>query len=264
MKILYNKTILIGREPGNNRLMLAIKAADGIKTATIGGADSVPNSVSRCVPVNNMAHCKLDIDASGNIRLTNMKEENVTYVGNNEVMSKNVNENSTISLGRDKFPIGIGEILQASKAMFEKVVTPPEPPQPGGYSIAHLEKVWNEYEDGQEQLQKETRKVNLARSLIMPLSMLATAIGVIGGIFGVPGLSVVIIPISLFIACWSFYKGYINDKRSPIIKKQLQEKLIENYICPNPGCKHFMGFQPYKILKQNKNCPYCKGKYKTE
>ena len=114
MKILHNKTILIGREPGNNRLMLAIKAADGIKVATIGGAGSVPNSVSRCIPVNNMAHCKLDIDATGNIRLTNMKEENVTYVGNNEVMSKNVSENSTISLGRDKFPIGIGEILKAS------------------------------------------------------------------------------------------------------------------------------------------------------
>lgn len=263
MKILHNKTILIGREPGNNRLMLAIKAADGIKAATIGGAGSVPNCVSRCIPVNNMAHCKLDIDATGNIRLTNMKEENVTYVGNNEVMSKNVNENSTISLGRDKFPIGIGEILKASKAMFEKAVTPPQPSQSEEYSIAHLEKVWDKYQSKLQQLQKEQKKTNIIKSLYLPLTMVGSGIGALAPSIGLPKESTFIF-IGLA-TCALFYGLYktITDK-SAAKKEQINDWLIDNYTCPNPGCKHFMGFQPYKILKQNKNCPYCKGKFKTE
>lgn len=263
MKILHNKTILIGREPGNNRLMLAIKAADGIKVATIGGAGSVPNSVSRCIPVNNMAHCKLDIDATGNIRLTNMKEENVTYVGNNEVMSKNVNENSTISLGRDKFPIGIGEILKASKGMFDKAVTPPEPSQSEVYSITHLEKVWNDYQSRLKQIEKEQKRTNIIKSLYLPFSMIGSFVGIIAPSIGLPKESTFIF-IGLG-ACAMFYGFYktITDKSSTK-KEEIKDWLIDNYTCPNPGCKHFVGFQPFRILKQNKNCPYCKGKFKTE
>ena len=112
MEILHNKTILIGREPEKSRLMIAINTGNGIKATTIGEAGSVPNSVSRCIAVNNMAHCRLEVDKAGGMRLSNMKEENVTYVNGNEIMSKAVTADSTIELGRGRFAVKASDIRE--------------------------------------------------------------------------------------------------------------------------------------------------------
>ena len=87
---LKGKTILVGKEPGNGRLFVSVKINGQPKTAAIGEMNSVPNSVSRCKPAENTAHCKIEVDATGNLIVTNLKPQNVTYVNGAEIVSKKV------------------------------------------------------------------------------------------------------------------------------------------------------------------------------
>ena len=259
MEILHNKTILIGREPEKSRLMIAINTGNGIKATTIGEADSVPNSVSRCIAVNNMAHCRLEVDKTGGMRLSNMKEENVTYVNGNEIMSKAITADSTIALGRGRFEVKASDILDRAKAM----LTQKEPvPVSGGnngtteYTINHLEDVWNEYNGKIQKIQKEQKRDNIIKSLYLPISIIGSGLGIF-----IKSAALWILPITATILIYGLYKT-ITDK-SAAKKEKLNDWLIDHYTCPNPDCKRFMGFQPFKIVKQNKACPYCKSRYKA-
>ena len=71
MEQLKGKTILIGKEPSQGRLLVALPGSG--KSAAIGLPGSVPASVSRCRPAEGIAHAKISIDQSGNIILTNLK-----------------------------------------------------------------------------------------------------------------------------------------------------------------------------------------------
>ena len=65
MQNLKGKNILIGKEPGAGRLLVAIEGTQ-FNTA-IGPANSVPATVSRCMPAQGTAHARISIDAGGNI-----------------------------------------------------------------------------------------------------------------------------------------------------------------------------------------------------
>ena len=77
---LRGKTILIGKEPGNGRLLISVNIKGQVKNTTLGEMGCVPSCVSRCIPSDGVAHCKIDIDISGNITLTNAKPQNTTCV----------------------------------------------------------------------------------------------------------------------------------------------------------------------------------------
>ena len=94
--ILKGKTILVGKEPGNGRLFVSVKINGQPKTAAIGEMNSVPNSVSRCKPTENTAHCKIEVDNSENITVANLKPQNVTYVNGAEIVSKKVKQNGML------------------------------------------------------------------------------------------------------------------------------------------------------------------------
>ena len=38
---------------------------------------------------------------------------------------------------------------------------------------------------------------------------------------------------------------------------------MRHYVCPNPECRHFLGYQPYKLILQHKKCPWCKSKFQA-
>jgi hypothetical protein len=279
MKELYNKTILVGREPANSRLCLAINTGKECKITTIGQKNSVPQSVSRCIPADNSGHCKIEIDHTGSIRITNMKESNSTYINGNEVVSKTVSGECTVALGCEKYSIGMKEILSAAEDMLKgkvpelprdpKVPEKPEIQDNGKkgdetYSIAHLEKVWDEFRDKQQQLQNKQKKINLLKSLYLPISASGGLILLFAPAFDLGSDTTKVIQIlvaitSLAVLAIGLYKS-ATDK-SAAKKEKLNDWLIDNYTCPNPECRHFLGSQPYKIIKQHKNCPYCKSKY---
>ncbi len=256
MERLKNKTILIGKEPGQGRLLIALNVGGQIKSAALGMVNSVPGSVSRCKIGEGIAHCKIDIDSKGSMHVTNMKAQNVTFVNGSECISKKITEKSIVALGADMYSIDIKSILETAKKLVG-VAPPPPPPEPK--SIRHLEKVYDEYETALESIAYRQQERGKQRMLPMIISMSSGALSVILGLI-IPG-EVVYITGAITVISLVIYLNMYNEKDNSIEeKKAANNKFIDNYICPH--CKHFLGNQPYKVLRQNKNCPYCKGALK--
>lgn len=264
MDRLKGKTILLGKESGQGRLLVAIV---GGKTAAIGSPNCVPNSVSRCKVAEGVAHAKINIDQNGDMILTNMKPQNVTFVNGSEIVSKRITPSSTVDLGKDRFSVSIPMILETAKRIMnvDQMHDPqprrhPEPPKPDvkKYNISHLEHVWNELHDKRKEILARQKKINMVRSgcgiftmcampcifLFGPIGYVLTGVGIVGNVYSFVGLK--------------------NDDSSDAME-QLNEELQLRYVCPNPDCNKFFGATSYKLLKnqlrshkdQKMYCPRC-------
>lgn len=256
MDKLKGKTILIGKEQGQGRLMVAV-SGNG-KSAVIGTAGSVPNCVSRCKPTEGVGHAAVTIDANGRMMLKNLKPLNVTYVNGHETVCKQVGKSDIIELGKDRFNINLPTILETAK----KLVTGNSSGYGGGgetkgpFNIAHLEIVWKDYHDSLRDLRENQKRVNLIRTgcgvftscaficiaIFGKVGYILTAIGVIG----------------------NFYSFFIlKNDHSGDEQERITEKLQERYVCPNPECNKFLGNISYKLMKKqySMHCPYCKCEY---
>lgn len=271
MEHLKGKVILVGKEPGEGRLQVAIQGSS--KTAVIGKPGSLPGSVSRCKVTEGVAHLKITVDANGNLTLANMKPQNVTYVNGSEIVSKHLSTtNATIELGKDRYPIDLTLVLNTAEKLVcgtQPSPAPHSPSQPYStgpqtqqtqqtpvFNISHLELIWNDLQDKRHEMQAKQRRTNLIRTVcgiftssailcslaFGKVGYILTAIGVLGNIY-------------------SFW-GMKNDHSTETIEKQ-NEEFQDHYICPNPDCGKFLGNISYKLLKKqyNMHCPYCKCEY---
>lgn len=246
--MLEGKTILIGKEPGSGRLLVAVK---GVGTVTIGPDGCVPASVSRCKPAEDAGHCRLSIDQNSVMTLTNLKPQNVTYVNGMEIITKRVTADSNITLGKDRYAVDLNTVLEAAR----KLVKQKKPTE--ALSIKHLEEVWNAYEHMMEEIAEKQRKRARYRILPILLSSASTTISaLIAHFFGVQTLWVSI-PISVLITI-IYVISFMAKDTSMEDKNKANDYLIENYVCPHADCKHFLGYSKYKIIRQNKICPYCR------
>lgn len=242
---LKGKTILIGKEPEQSRLLIAIKGTSQI--TTLGQIGSVPNSVSRCKPTEGVAHCQIEIDLTGNMTLSNMKAQNVTYVNGAEIMSKRIDATSTITLGKDKYAIDLNAILNAATNLISSII-PPE------YSIKYLKDVWDEYSGSLKKIRIRQKNIGLLASIPFSFTMLGGAL--IAFVPEIQSFAKVFTAVAAIVMLYGLYKRFTDKSIEEI--EQLKEKFQDKYVCPNPKCHHYLGEQTYKILKQNKNCPYCK------
>lgn len=246
MERLKGKTILVGKEPGQGRLLVAIQGNG--KSAAIGAPGSVPASVSRCKPAEGVAHAKITVDQNGNMVLSNMKSQNVTYVNGSEIASKRISSTNSVELGKDRFSISLPEVLEIAR----KIVTVTQ------FNISHLERIWNDLQAKRKEIQAKQKKINLVRSgcglftlcampcifMFGPVGYVLTGIGIVGNLYSFVGLK--------------------NDNTSDVID-QLNEEFQLRYVCPNPHCNKFFGFISYKLLKnqlrshkdQKMYCPRC-------
>lgn len=267
------KTILIGREQGKSRLMIAVIKNGQIKTTAVGTEGSVPGSVSRCRPQEGVAHTKIEIDSSGNMTLFNMKPQNVTYIDGIEVMTKRLDEHArTIEMGPEHFRVdlynllndveilendgkriaGVPRIEKASPKKEEKV-----------FEISHLEKVWNDYHNRNIDMRKRQKKLGLLGSASLIFSLGGGALTVI---MGEAMASVIpVFTVVGFIVCITSF--YLRGKDNSIeATEKATEEFQDNYICPNPECGKFLGNYSYKLMKKqySMTCPYCKCKFKED
>lgn len=247
MERLKEKTILIGRDPNTSKLLISININGQVKNATIGDG-YIPSSVSRCIPNQDSAHCKLAINNNGDMILTNLKEQNITKVNGDDILSKRILSTSKISLGKDDYSFSVDTIIEAAKKLV--------PLQPK--SIKHLEKVYEDYEKTLDMIhQFQEKKGKMGRLPILVSSfggVLSTALAILG----IPKLLIVTVPITV-LPLLLHVKNFTNKDTSYEDRKKAQDKLIDEYICPH--CQHYLGSQPYKVLKQNKKCPHCKGEW---
>lgn len=234
MDRLKGKTILIGKEPGQGRLLVAVS---GGKAAAIPA--TVPNSVSRCKVAEGIAHAKITVDQNGNMVLTNMKAQNVTYVNGSEIASKRILPTYTVELGKDRFNINLPVVIETVKKILDTVAPPHPQQQP--VNIKHLERIWLHYHDSLKHLREKQKKVNLIRSgcgiftmcampcifFLGPIGYALTGVGVLGNIYSFVGLK--------------------NDNTSDE-QERLAEEFQDSYVCPN--CGKFLGNISYKMLKK--------------
>lgn len=254
MDSLKGHTILIGKEPGHGRLLVAL-AGNG-RTAAIGLPGSVPASVSRCKPAEGIAHARVSIDPEGNIILSNMKSQNATFVNGSEIESKRISPSNSVELGKDHFGVNMSLILETAKKLATPVhqqMKKPDTPKTGIYNIVHLGHVWNDLIAKRKEVQARQKRINLVRSgcgvftmcampcifLFGPIGYVLTAIGIIGNIYSFVGLK--------------------NDDASDVLER-LNEDFQDRYVCPNPDCNKFLGNMSYRLLKKqySMHCPYCK------
>ncbi len=251
MQRLKEKTILIGKEPSQGRLLIAMKLNGQYKVAALGAAGSVPNSVSRCNPAEEIAHCKIVTDANGSMTITNLKPQNMTYVNGSEILAKKITMESSVALGKDMFQIDLAAVMDAALKLVSSVPPPP-------VSIKHLETVWSEYESTNEAIAQRQQEKGRRRMLPMIIGSVSGLVAPLLAAVSSSSTLFVTAPISI-ISFVIYFKIY-NEKDTTLEeRKAAQDALIDNYVCPHEHCRHYVGQQPYKVLRQNKKCPYCGG-----
>ena len=243
----------IGKEEGQHRLLVKI----GQKAFVVGNPQSVPNTVSR-------SHCSLSVEYTDDqarkvtkIKIQNLKPQNITYVDGQEVESKAIKENSHVQLGFDRYNMDLKQVVDGMR----KLLPPPPPPPAKEYNIDHLEKIWNDYHDAKLELQKKQHSLGLWARIPMFFSMGSGVLTAIVPDQLKPYLGV-LTAISLVIMIVGFIqqKNFVFSEEMDKLENWFQDK----YVCPNPDCHHFVGNIPFKILKTNPGCGYCKCKYKSQ
>ena len=230
--------LTIGRDAKTSKLQVV-----DAKTGTVklyGQAGSVPMDVSR-------QHCEIKVSDSGQISVKNLKAENITYVNGLEVLAKNISKTDTLQIGRSRFTVDLSTILNSQV--------------PKMVDIRPLKRIWEEYHEEENQLGIKERRLNALSRVSGVFTMAAIASG-----FLLKGqdnqLYYVLYGIAIVLTLAFTVISYVNASRIPRKREQLKEEFMKNYVCPNPDCHHFLGFQYYSVLSQNNNCPYCKVNFK--
>lgn len=234
---------IIGREPSQNGAIggrLRIVQLPLKKFFFLGEEGSVPRTVSR-------EHVQLEVDDEGNCKIINRKPENPTFVNGLGILNKNVSSADRIELGSDKHQIDLASILKVVDHLLIKT-----------YSIGHLQEIWDNYERDTEKLSRRKKIVSTLKSITCILSPLAGVLGAISEQYRVALLVVCAALAFLFVIIDNLY-----DKHNTQETRHLKNKLQKLYVCPNPDCKIFKGFNNYKsLIAYQKSCPTCHCRYK--
>ena len=215
-------------------------------------------------PAVSREHCWLTDNGDGTYTLQNKCQQG-TMVDGHKVIKTIVTAETYIKLS-DTTTVKVADLLplsQVASQPLQSVVQPTPPPQIPEYSIKHLKSVWEEYHDKQLEIQRNQRSINLLRSASPMFTLGSGAIATLAKTMGwgdaIFGVTIVMTVVGLGLMIYSFVKG-VNDK-SIEEREEATEAFTRRYICPNPKCGHFMGNQSYHLVRQNKNCPWCKCKY---
>lgn len=278
MENLKGKQILIGKEPGNGRLQIAVIGYPN--PMVLETTNCVPNCVSRCRINERIAHAQLNVEPSGALILRNMKPQNVTYVNGTEINFKRVRSSDIAELGYDHYPVRIDMILNAAETIVNKTQRNNAAgsfQKPSGtfetkngdadkskkrFGISHLEKVWNQYEEDMDRIVREQQKNAKRRMIPLMLGIVFTIVSaILADCVSVEALYITI-PTSI-ITLLAYILIFNKKDTSYEDRKAVNEKLFDNYVCPNPECRKFLGNMSYRMIRRqySMHCPYCKCEY---
>lgn len=238
--------LTIGREQGNQRLQIT---ADNGTVKYYGNPGSVPKSVSR-------QHCKIQVINENELLITNIKPENKTMVNGLAVMEKRIGYNDLVELGKDKYMLSLSAIVNAfSQRQTYQTAGNQNQQQAPSYSIAHLEKIWNDYNKAKLDAQIQQAKENAISSVTGLFTMAAIVVGFIPGVPLAARIGIYVL--AFVLASYFFYNRTRKASYYPKLYNDLDNNLHDNYVCPNPSCRHFLGYQRFEDLEKSKKCPYC-------
>ena len=214
--------IRIGRENTNlRRLQITV----GEVTKLIGDTCSVPKSVSR-------QHCKL-IVSGDKLMIEGLADDNVIYVNDKEIVSKYLQKGDRVFLGDDRYELGWENIIDICvNAM-------------NGYSLVHLKLVWEKYDKEKLNMQIYSSRFNAISSIPMILSLGSGALSAMPSMSGSATVFRIIAGVLLVLF---FIIRFSNSSKLPMKQRELDQWFHKNYICPNPKCGRFLGYQPFEDL----------------
>lgn len=258
METLNDKTILIGREEGKSRLMIVVNDGTLKRSTYMGQPGAVPNTVSRCKPTEDIAHCGIAIGHDGTLTINNLNVRNVTYVEGIAIDKKRISANNRVELGSQKYAINVGDILKTAEKMLAGPVSRQQE-----YDISRLEKVWNDYHDGLKAIQDEQYNVNMMSRVPMVFTFGAGMVTALANSFEWPkpvlyftAVLTVIGFLMLIYGLWRSMKFHNGTEA----RERLTNNFKRDYTCPN--CGNFLGSNDFFIIKKKNDCPYCHCKWK--
>ena len=267
---LYGKEIFVGRESGTNRLLAYLSINGQIKALLIGNPGSVPKSVSRAIPIQNKAHLSIKIDDNGSFIVSNLKPENRTFVNGSQIVYKKISGNAKIELGADHYPLPLNQILattsQLTTSKLQNSSSNSQLQKSTTYNISHLEKVWNDYHEGDLAIKDKQHKMGLQQRIPIFFTIGAGALTSVAWSLGwgewIRIVSICLTGIGLLLMIYFFIQ---SSNFNPVREAdKLREDFQNKYICPNPDCHRFLGIYSYSMMKNQfkMECPYCKTKFK--
>jgi len=236
--------LIVGREKETNNVLVTI---DGKNYKwDVGG--SVPKTVSK-------QHCVLKTIDGINIQITNLKQQNVTWVNGMPVSS------FSIQKGKDKVELGV-ERYVLDWSIIDKILSMAEKNTPKEVDIMPLKKVWEDYQYSLGHMQKKQAFVNACRGGVS----LFTIGGVAAGYVMKESMSEVM-PVLYVLAVFATVlfvgMGVYDALKMPKRKEQITRNFTKKYCCPH--CHYFFGFQSFDIFSNNMDCcPKCRSKFKKE
>lgn len=205
-------------------------------------------------------HCKLTSNGDGSYTLENLSQ-NGTFVQGHKIVKTKVFSNTIIQLGPN-YKVKVADLIP-SHGINTTYSTSSSNQQAIEYSIKPLKKVWEKYDGKLTAIQQEQKTTALLRSASPMFTLGSGAIAGLARTMGwgdeIFGLTIILTIIGLILMIYSFWKGYKDNSIDE--RKEATKYLQDHYLCPNPECKHFVGMKDYNILRQDRNCPYCKCKY---
>lgn len=230
--------ILIGRENTNlRRLQLSV----GEVVKLYGETGSVPKSVSR-------RHCKL-IASGEKYMIESLDDDNSVYVNGKEVVSKYLKKGDKVQLGEDHYELDWEAIMNLCLNALN------------GYSLSHLKLVWERYDKEKLNMQINTSRFNAISSVPMILSF---GSGALSAMPSLAGSALVFRIIAGALLVLFVIVRIVNSSKLPLKQRELEQWFHQNYVCPNPKCRRFLGNQPFEDLVKNVGCPNCKSKYRAD
>lgn len=227
--------IIIGRNAQTGQLSLNM----GTQIKNIGAPNSVPRSVSR-------RHCRIQVLPNGTYTIENLKMENDTFVNGSPIFTKTVTSSDVVELGGEHYKLDWSAINQLIEQSTPKTA-----------DIRPLRRVWMRYEEETNAIQTDLARKNAIRGIAGALGTLSILTMFIPGLGTAP--RVILMSIGLLITITMVVISYNDSKKAPVKRKMLQQKLRNNYVCPN--CKKFFNMDYDLLTRQYDQCPYCKAKF---
>ena len=211
-------------------------------------------------PTVSRKHCKVTDNGDGTYTVENLSPLG-TKVDGVDIIRTTVKPNSRIQLGQS-FSATLVELIgvpqptpksQPTSADTQKASPRNTPVKE--FSISHLKKVWDDFNDTNIEMANVQRRTNLVRTglgiftmcamptifLFGPIGYVLTGVGILGNIYSFAGM---------------------KNAETPEERQRRQDEFDDAWVCPNPECGRSLLAKNYKkLVRDYPACPHCKCKY---
>ncbi|MBR1838288.1 MAG: FHA domain-containing protein [Bacteroidaceae bacterium] len=234
--------IIIGRDPASGCLRVK---RDNEKPQLVKNTEGIPPYVSK-------EHFMLESDKGEDFVLTNLNEENVTYVDNVPVVRYMLKRGTPLAVGMERYPISWKSI---------------DPFLPKFADIRHLKVLWENYQTDLMNLTIAQQKAGTKQMLTMIFSLGGGLLGSAATkLFDIPEnmtfvITAIPIVLALIFVIFMFIKRNREAEFFPLERKRLEKEFKAQYKCPVCGTP--FGMVDYDMLSTRPGCATCKSKFVT-